>query len=422
MHHFEYHDDKLWCEGVPLAKIAEEVGTPAYVYSHATLERHFQAFDGAFQGIPHLTCFSVKANSNLAILKLFANLGGGVDIVSGGELFRALRAGVSPKRIVFSGVGKTREEMRAALQADILMFNMESAQELDVLNEVAGAMGQRARVSFRINPDVDPQTHPYISTGLKSNKFGIAIDTAVSEYRRAAAMPNLDVVGLDCHIGSQLTQVAPFVDAVKRLRLLLDRLRAEGVHIKYLDIGGGLGITYDAEAPPAPVAYAQALKNALEGLDLTMILEPGRVIVGNAGILLTRVVFTKKGAEKDFVIVDGGMNDLMRPSLYGSYHAIWPVVRADRAAAKVDVVGPICESSDFLAKGRELPQFQPSELMAVMSAGAYGFSMSSNYNSRRRPAEVLVRGDEYTVIRTRETNEDLIRGETIPAFLQGSAW
>jgi len=421
MHYFEYKNGELFCEDTPLALIAAQVGTPVYVYSQATLERHFFAFDRAFDGLPHLTCFSVKANSNIALLRLFANLGGGIDIVSGGELFRALWAGVPGRRIVFSGVGKTKEEMRTALDADILMFNVESPQELDLLNQTAGEMGRKARVALRVNPDVDPKTHPYISTGLRKNKFGIAKETAVQEYRRAAELPHLEVVGIDCHIGSQLTEVEPFVEALARLRQLLNHLQDLGLSIKYLDLGGGLGITYEAEEPPAPLDYAQALQEGLGGLDLTLILEPGRVIVGNAGILLTQVLFTKTGEEKNFVVVDGAMNDLMRPTLYDSYHGIWPVKVREGPSSTVDVVGPICESGDFLARSRTLPRFEPGDLLAVMSAGAYGFSMSSNYNSRRRPAEVLVKGDEYFVIRSRETFEDLIRGEDIPAFLQNGA-
>lgn len=417
MHHFEYKNKELHCEEVPLSRIAEEVGTPTYVYSNATMERHFKAFDHAFQDMRHLTCYSVKANSNISLLRLFANLGGGADIVSGGELFRALQAGVPANRIVFSGVGKTAEEMKAAIQADILMFSVESDQELTLLGETARSMGKTARVSLRVNPDVDPQTHPYISTGLKKNKFGVPIDKALSEYKRAADMDGLEVIGVNCHIGSQLTSVSPFVDAIARLRNLLDQLKTAGITIKYLDLGGGLGITYDAEKPPEPSEYARALQKALEGLDLTVVLEPGRVIVGNAGILLARVLYIKDGPDKSFVVTDGAMNDLMRPALYGSYHVIRPVTQVDREPVNVDVVGPICESSDFLAKDRQAPRFEQGDLLAVMSAGAYGFSMSSNYNSRRRSAEVLVKGDGYHVIRARETNDDLIRGEKLPDFL-----
>ncbi|MEW6264992.1 MAG: diaminopimelate decarboxylase [Thermodesulfobacteriota bacterium] len=418
MHRFQYRDHELYCEDVPLARIVEEVGTPTYVYSHAALVRQFTVFDQSFADVPHLTCFSAKANSNLALLKLFAGLGGGVDIVSGGELYRALRAGMPTEKIVFSGVGKTVEEMKAAVSSDILMFNVESSRELDVLNGVAVEMGRQVRMALRVNPDVDPKTHPYISTGLKKNKFGVPMEQARTEYRRALTLPGLKVVGVACHIGSQLTEVGPFVDAVTRLRVLIDQISEDGLEIKYLDVGGGLGITYDSEKPPRPAEYAAALKQALGGCGLTLILEPGRVIVGNAGVLLTRVLFTKAGEKKNFIVTDGAMNDLIRPALYGSYHLVRPVRDIKRKAILADVVGPICESSDFLAQDRMIPRLEPGELLAVMSAGAYGFAMSSNYNSRRRPAEVLVKGDEFHVIRRRETNEDLIRGERIPPFIK----
>jgi len=421
MHHFHYVGGELYCEDLPLARIAESVGTPVYVYSHATLTRHFTAFDQAFAEMPHLTCFSVKSSSNLSLLRLFARLGGGADIVSGGELFRALRAGVPADRIVYSGVGKTRPEIRAALEANILMFNIESSQELDLIDEIAQEMGRKAPVALRVNPDVDPKTHPYISTGLKKNKFGIAIERAESEYDRTSDLAGLEVVGLACHIGSQLTDVEPFTDAVGRLLLLVDRLEKRDIHLTWLDLGGGLGITYQDETPPEPAVYAQAIRQVLDGGDLRLILEPGRVIVGNAGVLLTRVLYTKEGSDKTFVIVDAAMNDLIRPSLYDSYHAIWPERQSERRTRTTDVVGPICESGDFLARNRELPEFLPGELLSVMSAGAYTYSMSSNYNSRLKPAEVLVRGKDFHVIRRRETYEDLIRGEEIPAFLEPGA-
>lgn len=417
MHHFDYKDGLLHCEGVSLERIASEVGTPAYVYSHATLRRHFEAFDSAFAQTPHLTCFSVKSSSNLSLLKLFASLGGGADIVSGGELFRALKAGVPASRIVYSGVGKTGPEIKAALAAGILMFNVESPQELSLINETAQAMGTRAPVALRVNPDVDPQTHPYISTGLKKNKFGVNIDDAAAEYLRAAKMPGIELIGLDCHIGSQLTQLSPFVDTISRLSLLLDRLKAEGISLKYLDLGGGLGITYDDETPPSPAQYAQALIKANQDLGLGLILEPGRNITGNAGVLLAQVLYVKPGQGKTFVITDAAMNDLMRPTLYDSHHAVWQVRKAERELLNTDVVGPICETGDFLARGRQLPAYEPGELMALMSAGAYGFSMSSNYNSRPRAAEVLVRENEFFVIRRRETYDDLVHGEEIPSFL-----
>jgi diaminopimelate decarboxylase len=415
MHHFHYQDDRLFCEEVPVAAIAAGVGTPFYLYSHATLEHHFRTFDGAYGG-PHLTCFSVKSLSNIAVLRLFARLGAGMDVVSGGELYRSLKAGVSASRICYSGVGKTRREIDAALDADILMFNVESPQELEAISQRATALGRTARVALRVNPDVDPKTHPYISTGLKKNKFGIAIETAEAEYRRAARLPGLDVCGLDCHIGSQLTELSPFIDSLRRLKLLLSRLGQAGINIRYLDLGGGLGITYADEEPPHPRDYAAAVERELAGVSVTVIFEPGRVIVGNAGILVTRVLYTKQSATR-FVIVDAGMNDLVRPSLYGSHHAIWPVARRDGEAVEVDVVGPICESGDFLAKGRALAPVEPGDLLAAMSAGAYGFTMSSNYNSRPRVAEILVKGDKFFVIRKRETYARLVAGESIPDFL-----
>ncbi len=417
MHHFLYRDGRLFCEDVPMETIAQEVGTPFYCYSHATLNRHFQAFDTAFADVDHLTCFAVKSCSNVAILRLFAKLGAGMDIVSGGELHRALKAGVPPNRIVFSGVGKTAEEIAYALETGILMFNLESAQELLAVNESAGSLGCRAPVAIRVNPDVDARTHPYISTGLKQNKFGIDIEAAVAEYVRARDLPHLDVVGVGCHIGSQLTEVSPFVDTLKRLKVLIARLRGHGIGIRYLDLGGGLGITYRDEEPPRPGEYAHVLMAEMDGLDCRLIFEPGRVIVGNAGILVTRVLYLKEGPAKQFVIVDAGMNDLIRPSLYGSYHQIQPVVERQRPKIRADVVGPICETGDFLARDRNLPHVEQGEMLAVMSAGAYGFSMSSNYNSRPRPAEVLVRGDRFELIRSRETLDDLLRGERFPSFL-----
>jgi diaminopimelate decarboxylase len=417
MHHFQYVEDELHCEGVPLGKIIEQVGTPSYVYSHATLHHHFTVFDKAFEEVPHLTCFAVKACSNLAILRLFASMGGGVDIVSGGELFRARQAGVPADRIVYAGVGKTGREIDYALSEGILMFNIESTRELEVINDRAGDLGVKARIAIRINPDVDPQTHPYISTGMKKNKFGIDIDTAMKAYRHATNLQNVEILGVDCHLGSQLTQISPFVDALRRLRLLIDALTEMGIRIKYLDLGGGLGIVYDQESPPHPGEYAHAILQELRGLPCTLIFEPGRVIVGNAGVLLTQVLYEKKTANKHFVIVDAGMNDLVRPSLYGSYHQIQPVQNKHREMQTVDVVGPICESGDFLARERTLPMVSCGESLAVMSAGAYGFTMASNYNSRPRPAEVLVQGNEFHVIRERETWNDLVRGEHVPDFL-----
>jgi len=417
MHHFQYRDKELHCEDVPVSKIAKEVGTPLYLYSHATLRQHFRAFDDPFNDIKHLTCFSMKSNSNLAILRLFALEGGGVDIVSGGELYRALKAGIEPKKIVYSGVGKRVEDLEYALQSGILMFNAESTQEILKLNEIAGRLGETPMVALRINPDVDPKTHPYISTGLKENKFGIDINRSLEEYTIAAGLNHLNVSGVSCHIGSQLTQISPFIDALNRLKQLIKELEVAGIHITHLDLGGGLGITYDQEEPPHPKEYAMAIKEELDMTDLSLILEPGRVIMGNAGILVTKVLYTKSTQEKRFLIVDAAMNDLMRPSLYGSFHGIQPVKIRGREKIKADIVGPICESGDFLAKEREVESFEPGELMSIMSSGAYGFSMSSNYNSRPRAAEVMVKGDQYYIIRARETYEDLVRGEVIPDFL-----
>jgi diaminopimelate decarboxylase len=423
VNYFEYRNREMFAEGVPLKRIAREVGTPAYVYSLATLKRHFRVFDEAFAAVPHIICFSVKANSNIAVLRAFARQGSGFDIVSGGELFRALKAGSDPRKIVFSGVGKKQEEIEFALRSGILMFNIESEQELIALNEIAGAMGEKAPISLRINPDVDPQTHPYISTGMKKAKFGVEIKTSVETYKKAVALPHVEVVGIDCHIGSQLTSVSPFVDALARVREYLDRvlvgsLKKEGAHIRYLDLGGGLGISYNDEMPPHPEEYARAIVEGLEGLDVTLILEPGRVIVGNAGILITEVQYVKETEAKKFIVVDGGMNVLIRPALYGSYHAIRPVVERGGEKIVADVVGPICESGDFFAKDREVERPQRGDLLAVMSAGAYGFTMASNYNSHPKPPEVLVDGDRYYVVRQRETLDDLIAGETIPETLQ----
>jgi diaminopimelate decarboxylase len=376
--------------------------------------------DEAFSTFPHLVCFAVKANSNIAILRILAREGSGMDVVSGGELFRAVRAGADPKKIVFAGVGKTAEEMEYALGLGILMFNVESDQELETLQEVACKLGTKAPVALRVNPDVDPKTHPYISTGLRKSKFGIAIKDAVREYETASGLSCIQVIGVHCHIGSQITQVTPFVDALSKVLDLVDELNGLGMEISYVDMGGGLGIQYKDETPPPPKELAEAIESLLSDKGITLILEPGRVIAGNAGILLTKVLYIKKGEEKNFVVVDAAMNDLARPSLYGSYHAIWPVEEKPSRGMVADVVGPICESGDFLAQDRELPVLDRGDLLAVMSAGAYGFAMSSNYNSRPRVAEVMVKGDEYWVVRERETYEDLVRGERIPSFLLGA--
>jgi len=419
MHYFRYKNNRLHAEGVPVETIAAEIGTPCYLYSKATLERHYLAFERAFAGIPHLICYSQKANSNLAILHLFGRLGGGTDIVSGGELYRALKAGIPPERIVYSGVGKTEEEIRFGLSKNILLWNVESAEELKVINEIAGQMRRKAPISLRVNPDIDPKTHPYIATGLKKNKFGIDIRRSLEEYRLAAELPHLEVVGVDFHIGSQLTAVQPFLAAIQKVKNLIRELQHLGISVRYLDLGGGLGITYDQETPPHPKEYGREVLRELGGLPYTLILEPGRALVGNAGILVTKVLYLKEGEEKNFIIVDAAMNDLIRPSLYGAFHQIRPLRRSRRTPIIADVVGPICESGDFLGKDRELPAPRPGELLAVMSAGAYGFVMSSNYNSRPRAAEVLVMGDRFEVVRRRETYADLIGPERIPRSLQG---
>ena len=419
MNDFQYREGELYCEDVPLSRIAKEVGTPCYVYSHHTLVRHFRVYDSAFQNIPHIVAFAMKANSNLAVLRLMAKEGSGVDIVSGGELFRALKAGVSPGKIVFAGVGKKPEEIRDALKADILMLNVESSAELQAINEVAASMGVKARVALRINPDIDPETHPYISTGLKKSKFGIAADRAIEEFKAAVAFSHIEVVGLHAHIGSQLTQVAPFVESLKKVLAMVQTLAEQGIPIRYLNIGGGLGITYSDETPPEPKDLAAAIFPLVRDLKCTLIMEPGRVIVGNAGVLLTKVLYTKDGETKRFLIVDAAMNDLIRPSLYDAHHDIRPVYENVARAANrtVDVVGPVCESGDFLAKDRVMPEMNAGDLMAVMSAGAYGFVMSSNYNSRPRVPEVLVHEGQIHVIRARESYDDLVHGEQIPAFL-----
>ncbi|MCP9470129.1 MAG: diaminopimelate decarboxylase [Nitrospira sp.] len=420
MNFFEYREGELYCEDVPINRIAKEVGTPCYIYSHATLVRHIRAYDQAFSNIPHLIAFAMKANSNLAILRLMAKEGSGADIVSGGELFRALKAGIPPSKIVFAGVGKSPDEIREALQADILMFNVESPAEIRAINDVAASMGKPARIALRINPDVDPKTHPYISTGMKKSKFGIAADRALEEYRAAASLSHIDVCGVHAHIGSQLTDVTPFVDSLKKVVALLKTLKSQGIDIRYLNIGGGLGITYAEEKPPLPHELADAVSPLVKDLGVTLVMEPGRVIVGNAGVLVTTVLYEKTGETKHFAIVDAAMNDLIRPSLYGAYHEIRPVNRQAGLRTKqlMDVVGPVCESGDFLAKDRMLASVKPGELLAVMSAGAYGFVMASNYNSRPRAPEVLVKGADFHVIRARETYDDLIKGETIPEFLQ----
>ncbi|MCE8035418.1 diaminopimelate decarboxylase [Billgrantia tianxiuensis] len=417
MDHFEYRDGVLYGEEVPLTQVADAVGTPCYVYSKATLTRHFRAYTEALGSHPHLICYAVKANSNLAVLGLLARLGAGFDIVSVGELERVLAAGGDPAKVVFSGVAKQESEMARALQVGIKCFNVESRPELERLNAVAERLGQVAPVSLRVNPDVDAGTHPYISTGLKDNKFGIPVDEAFEVYELAARLPGVKVVGIDCHIGSQLTELAPFLDALDRLLVLLERLRERGISVEHLDLGGGLGVPYRGERPPQPFDYAASLLERLarweHGAGLTLLFEPGRSIAANAGVLLTRVEFLKPGETKNFAIVDAGMNDLIRPSLYQAWQAIIPVdTRHVRERATYDVVGPVCETGDFLGKERELA-IGPGDLLAVRSAGAYGFVMASNYNSRPRPAEVMVDGETFHVVRRRETIEALWAGESL---------
>ncbi len=408
----------LHAEGVPLARIAEEIGTPTYVYSAGELRARYRALAAAFSGRATI-CYALKANMNLAVVRTLVAEGAGADVTSGGELFRALRAGAKPRQIVYSGVGKTDAEIDAALRAGIRAFNAESRAELRRIDARAGALGLRAPVSFRVNPDVDPKTHPYISTGLRTSKFGIPIEEAVEAYAEAKALPNVQVVGVDCHIGSQLTQIAPFADALARVRALVQELRAAGHGIELVDVGGGLGVTYSEETPPSAEEYAAAVLGAVGDLDVELVLEPGRWITANAGVLLARVLYEKVNESKRFVIVDAAMNDLIRPALYQSYMRIEPVLPAPGEARKVDVVGPVCESGDFLAKDRSLPPLASGALLAVRSAGAYGFAMASNYNGRPRAAEVLVDGERYAVVRARESLEDLIRGESMPPEITG---
>ncbi len=408
--YFHYRQDRLFVEDVPLADIAQRFGTPCYVYSQAALADGYRQFEAALAGREHLICYAVKANSSLAILHLFAQMGAGFDIVSGGELQRVLAAGGDAAKVVFSGVGKSAAEMRLALEAGILCFNVESEAELTRLNDVAREMGRTAPISLRVNPDVDPKTHPYISTGLRQSKFGVAYADALALYRKAAGMANLRITGLDCHIGSQLTEAGPFVAAAEKVLALADALGREGIALEHLDLGGGLGICYRDETPPSIAAYGDALRRAVQGRREKLLVEPGRSLVGNAGVLLTRVEYLKPGQEKHFAIIDAAMNDLMRPALYDAYHAIREVTRREAPARSYEVVGPVCESGDFLGHDRELA-VDAGDLLAIMSAGAYGMSMSSNYNTRPRAAEVLVHGASAKVVRERETVEQLFAGE-----------
>ncbi len=412
--HFERKDGSLHIESIPLQSLAEQYGTPLFVYSESAIRDQWRAYEEGFDGQKHLTCFAVKANSNLAVLALLARLGAGFDIVSVGELERVLKAGGDAGKVVFSGVGKRPDEIRRALEAGIRCFNVESEAELERVDQVAAELGMKAPVSLRVNPDVDAGTHPYISTGLRSNKFGISIDEALRVYQQAASLEHLEVVGVDCHIGSQLTELSPFEDALDRVLRLVDQLAEQEINLHHIDVGGGLGIDYQDDHPPTPQAYVQAVCNRLQGRDLEIVMEPGRAMVGNAGVMLTTVEFLKQGEEKNFCIVDGAMNDLIRPALYSAWQNIVPLAeRTEGAAVVYDVVGPICETGDFLGKERSL-NVQPGDHLAVLSSGAYGFVMSSTYNSRPRAAEVMVRGDRQWLVRERETIESLYAGEHIP--------
>ena len=412
MEAFNYRDGELFAEGVALSALAQRFGTPTYVYSRAYIEGQYRAYADALTGMPHLVCFAVKANSNIGVLNVLARLGAGFDIVSSGELERVLAAGGEPSRIVFSGVGKSRDDMRRALEVGVHCFNVESSVELERLQKVAAELGVKAPVSLRVNPDVDAGTHPYISTGLKENKFGIDIEQAEAVYARAAELPNLQVIGVDCHIGSQLTTLEPFLDALDRLLLLVDKLAARGIIIKHLDLGGGLGVQYRDEQPPLVGDYIAAVRKRLAGRDLALVFEPGRFIVANAGVLLTQVEYLKHTEHKDFAIVDAAMNDLIRPALYQAWMDVSPVQTREGEVRNYDLVGPICETGDFLAKDRQLV-LEEGDLLAVRSAGAYGFVMSSNYNTRGRAAEVLVDGEQAFEVRRRETVQELYAGESL---------
>ena len=409
---FSLRNGELFAEDVALSQIGERFGTPCFVYSRAALEKAYRDYDQAFGQRPHLVCYAIKANSNLAVLNLFARLGSGFDIVSGGELARVIAAGGDPAKTVFSGVGKSRDEMRQALTAGVLCFNVESENELERLNDVAREMNRKAPVSIRVNPDVDAKTHPYISTGLKENKFGVAFGDALRIYRKAHATKNLQVVGIDCHIGSQLTELTPFIDAFRKVLELVDTLAADGIELRHLDLGGGLGIRYHDETPPPPDSYVKALLDCVGNRRQQILLEPGRSLVGNAGLLLTRVEYLKHSDARNFAIVDAAMNDLIRPALYDAYHEVRQVRPSSAASRRYEIVGPVCETGDFLARDRELALSQ-DDLLAVMSAGAYGMTMSSNYNSRSRAAEVMVDGDKVHLVRERERIDQLFAGERL---------
>ena len=412
MHYFKFIDNYLYCEEVKVEDICKnDVETPFFLYSKRTIEHHFKKIDQAFSDIDHIICYSIKSNSNLSILKVLKELGSGADIVSGGELFRALKAGIDPQKIVYSGVGKTDEEIKEAIAANILMFNVESEEEIDILDELAGKLGKKVGVALRVNPDVDPKTHEKITTGKESNKFGIPLQNVETVYLKMQKKKNLKILGIDCHIGSQILTPEPYINTIKMIRKVIFSLAKKGIILQYLNIGGGFGIVYNNENPSTAEEFRMAIDHLISDLNLTLIMEPGRFILGNAGILVTKVLFTKKTGKKRFVIVDSGMNDLIRPTLYDAFHAIYPVSPTKSTKIKVDVVGPICESGDYFAKDRMLPEVKRGDFLAVMSAGAYGFSMSSNYNSRRRAAEVLVDGQKFRIIRRRETYNDLIKLE-----------
>lgn len=416
---FQYKDHEYHVEDVSVKRIAESVGTPCYVYSRSALDGYFEVFRDALKELDPIICYSVKANSNLAVLKTYSKLGSGFDIVSGGELYRVLKVGGDPQKVVFSGVGKTEGEIKEAIEADILFFNVESSDELAKLNETAKSLGKRARIAIRVNPDIDPKTHPYISTGLKKSKFGIDINTAFEVYKKAASMESIEVVGVDAHIGSQIFDLNPFAQSMRKLVAFADRLAEMGIPVKYIDIGGGLGINYrEDDNPPHPKEYAEVIKKEMEGKPYKIVLEPGRALVGNAGALITKVLYIKEGETKKFIIIDAGMNDLIRPAFYDAYHNILTADESFGDVETVDVVGPVCETVDVLGKDVELPYLKPGDLLVIQSAGAYGFVMASNYNSRTRPAEVMVEGGGFSVIKERETYEDLIEGEIIPDFLK----
>ena len=418
MHDFKYKNSELYAENVPVSKIANKFGTPVYIYSHNTLLRHLNAYRNAFNGYPHTICFALKANSNSAILKLLAKNGSGADVVSGGELYLALKAGIPAKKIVYAGVGKTDDEITYALKSKIFMFNVESSDELKAISRIAKKLKVKAPIALRLNPDIDPKTHPYISTGLKESKFGIPIKEAIESYAIAKKLANIEILGIHKHIGSQITKVRPFVDALKKVLLLAEKLRDSGINIRNLNIGGGLGIDYNNDSPPFPKDLSKAILPLLMKHDFNLILEPGRSIAGNAGILVTKALYIKQHIKKEFVVVDAGMNDLMRPSLYDAFHNIIPVSKNSRKKITSDIVGPICESGDFLGKNRRMHRVLKGDLLAVMGAGAYGFTMSSTYNSRPRVPEILVKGNRYYIIREREDYKDLTRGVKIPEFLK----